>query len=131
MPNVQSKNIIYNTNYVCSYMDSDVFIETDNITDSQREFVRDCIYRQDILNVFYLEDFDDEKINFYIEKIHILLKENISFNKIFVTLGEGDSLVGLMMLFSYDYFHLSHPFLSECIKTSNVNTTELEKIIFA
>ena len=131
MPNVQSKNIIYNTNYVCSYMDSDVFIETDNITDSQREFVRDCIYRQDILNVFYLEDFDEEKINFYIEKIHILLKDNMSFNKIFVTLGQGESLVGLMMLFSYDYFHLSHPFLSECIKTSNVNTTELEKIIFA
>jgi hypothetical protein len=112
-------------------MDSDVFIETDNITDSQREFVRDCIYRQDILNVFYMEDFDDDKINFYIEKLHIILKANMSFDKIFVTLGEGDSLVGLMMLFSYDYFHISHPFISECIKTSNVNTMELEKIIFA
>jgi len=47
---------LYNTAYVVSYMDSDVFIETDEVNDSEKAFILSCIYRQDLLNIFGLDE---------------------------------------------------------------------------
>ena len=133
MSNSHSKyvNVKYNTKYVCSYLDSDVFIETDNISDDDRDFIRNCIYRQDMLNIFELDDFEPVAINASIESIYELIKYNSKFDEIINHVGDGDGLMGLTILFSYDYMHLTHPCICKYIETTEVNTTELEKIILS
>jgi hypothetical protein len=131
MSNSHSKYVKYNTNYVCSYLDSDVFIETDNVSDDDRDFIRNCIYRQDMLNIFELDDFEPVAINSSIESIYELIKYNLKFDEIIKHVGDGDGLMGLTILFSYDYLYLTHPCICKYIETQEVNTTELEKIILS
>ena len=129
MSNSNTKGVKYNTKYVCSYLDSDVFIETDEINDDERDFIRNCIYRQDMLNIFELNDFEPDVINSSIETIYDLIKYNSKFDDIIKYMGEGDGLMGLTILFSYDYLHLIHPCICQYIETHDANTTELEKIM--
>ena len=128
---VNSKGVKYNAKYVCTYMDSNVFIETDEISDHERDFIRNCIYRQDILNIFELDDFEPDVINASIETIYDLIRYNSKFDNIIKYMGNGDGLMGLTLLFSFDYLHLTHPCICEYIETSNANTSELEKIIYS
>ena len=131
MSNVNKEYVKYNTKYVCSYLDSDVFIETDEINDDERDFIRNCIYRQDMLNIFDLDDFQPDAINESIETIYGLIRYNSKLDDIIKYVGEGDGLMGLTILFSYDYLHLTHPCICQYIETHDANTTELEKIMLS
>ena len=48
---------MYNTKVVCTYHTDEVFLETDQITDEERYFVRDAIYRQEVLDILGMEDY--------------------------------------------------------------------------
>jgi hypothetical protein len=56
----------------CTYHTADVFLETDQITEEEKDFIRNCIYRQELLNLFDLEEFDQKKIT---DKIQLLYEE--------------------------------------------------------
>jgi hypothetical protein len=134
----------YNTKYVCSYNDSDVFLdsELEILNDYEKNFVRDALYRRDLCNIFNIEDqcFDEKIIT---NMINALFK-NINgeqflescitkiSNKI---LCSSDLELGFMMLFSFDYLYLSHPCICEFIETGKISETnnsliELKKILF-
>ena len=134
---------VYNTKYVCSYNDSDVFLESELkiLNDDEKNFVRDALYRRDLCNIFNIEDqcFDEKIIT---NMISDLLKKingekflescitKIS-NKI---LCSSDLELGFMMLFSFDYLYLSHPCICEFIETGKISETnnsliELKKIL--
>ena len=49
---------MYNTKFVCTYNTPDVFSVDDNISDDEKKFVRDVIYRQELLNILGMEDFN-------------------------------------------------------------------------
>jgi hypothetical protein len=60
----------YNTKYLCSYNDSDIFLqsEIEILNDTEKQFVRDALYRRDICNIFNIHDqcFDEKKnFNYY------------------------------------------------------------------
>lgn len=140
MSSNQNPNVLYNTAYVISYMDSDVFIETDEVNDAEKTFIRSCIYRQDLLNIFGLEEFVDKTINNKISRLLKLLRYHSDLYDCMLiaakAMSEEDALSGLIILFSFDYLHLSHPCICDYIKTGNIAQekldqlkTELDKII--
>ena len=51
---------MYNTNVVCTYNTPEVFLETDNVTDREKTFIRDTIYRQELLDIFELEEYNEK-----------------------------------------------------------------------
>ena len=133
---------LYNIAYVVSYMDSDVFIETDEVNDSEKAFILNCIYRQDLLNIFGLEEFVETTINTKITKLFKLLRYHIDLLDCMLIAAkatdEDDALTGLMILFSFDYLHLAHPCICEYIDKGRITPeklnklkTELDKIISA
>ena len=135
-------NVLYNTAYVVSYMDSDVFLETDEVNSSEKEFILSCIYRQDLLNIFGLEEFVETTINTKITKLFKLLKYHSDLYDCMLiaakATNDDDALSGLMILFSFDYLYLAHPCICEYIDTGRINQekldqlkTELDKIISA
>ena len=125
-------NVLYNTKYVVSYMDSDVFLETDEVNASEKEFILNCIYRQDLLNVFGLEEFVETTINNKISKLLKLLKFHIGFCDCMLiaakATNEDDALSGLMILFSFDYLHLAHPCICEYIESGKIIPEKLDKL---
>ena len=133
---------MYNTQVVCTYNTPEVFLETDNINDDEKAFVRDTIYRQellDILNIDYVNDDNDndEKINNEINELYKRVKYCEQLTKCMLKLAgkymATNEEFGLMLLFSYDYLYLTHICICEFIETgeiSNENITNLEKAIF-
>ena len=124
---------LYNTAYVISYMDSDVFLETDEVNESEKTFVLSCIYRQDLLNIFGLEDFVEKTINNKIKNLFKLLKyHNGVYDCMLMaskSMGETeDALTGLIILFSFDYLHLVHPCICEYVEMGRIQIDKLDNL---
>jgi hypothetical protein len=134
---------MYNTKYVCSYNDSDVFLESEIeiLNDDEKQFVRDALYRRDLCNIFKIDDeYFDEKL---ITNIITALYSNINgekflescITKVSSIFFSNDLELGFLILFSFDYLYLVHPCISEFIESGKISETnnsliKLKKILF-
>jgi hypothetical protein len=124
---------LYNTKYVTSYMDPDVFLETDEVNASEKEFILNCIYRQDLLNIFGLDDFVDTEINQKIAKLLKLLNQHNELHECMLVAsknlcGTEDEMSGLMVLFSFDYLYLTHPCICEYLLTNTIQQRTIDQL---
>jgi hypothetical protein len=122
---------MYNIEYVCSYMDDDVFVETDNVNDAEKEFIRHCIYRQDLLNLFQLEIFDENVLNKNIDKIYDKIKHNPDIVKCVTTIGEQlgvDNDTSFMILYSFDYMYLTHTCVCELLNIGEISSKSINQL---
>ena len=137
---------MYNTKVECTYNTPEVFLETDNISDDEKVFVRNIIYRQELLNVLDIDnenDYEDneEKISEAIKELYSKLKDCEKMTKCMVKVTEkhmnvgkymtGGEELGMMLLFSYDYMYLTHICISEFIETGDINEENIRKLMKA
>ena len=138
---------MYNTKVECTYNTPEVFLETDNITDDEKTFIRNIIYRQELLNVLDIDyenndEDNEEKISEAIKDLYNRVKDSTCLRKCMVKVVEkhmnvgkymtGGEELGMMLLFSYDYMYLTHICISEFIETGNIdhdNISKLEKAL--
>lgn len=123
---------MYNTKIVCTYHTPDVFLATDEITLSDMEFVRDTIYRQELLDIFAIEEFSTDEMNRAIHKLYESLKECAELRACMRKLAERVMSVeeeyGLMILFAYEFMHLTHICVSEYLETGKISQTNLSTL---
>lgn len=112
----------YNTNYLCTYHSPDVFLESEvnSLSEQDKEFIRNALYRNDILHIFDIDDFDETILNKKIHELYEIIKEDENLVNIMKTYSEEitgsvDYEIGLIIMFSYDYLHLTHPIISTFI----------------
>ena len=116
---------MYNTKVMCTYNTSEVFLESDEINDSEKEFIRDSLYRQELLNILGMDEFNEDQMNKAIHKLYeriescILLKECMT--KLAGHFMSEDLELGLMILYSYDYMYLTHTCVSEYLESGQVS----------
>ena len=67
---------MYNTKFVCTYNTSDVFSVDDIITDTDKEFIRNVLYRQELLNILGMEEFNDIEMGTAIHELYKKISEN-------------------------------------------------------
>ena len=86
-------------------------------SDEEKEIMKEKLYKEDLLKVFELDDFDEIKINEKIFALHSEFKEVNELNSICKLLSEyvGDkhNEFGFMILFSIDYFYLMYEFMKK------------------
>ena len=135
---------MYNTKVECTYNTPEVFLETDNITDDEKSFIRNIIYRQELLNVLDIDyenndEDNEEKISEAIKDLYNRVKDSTCLRKCMVkvvqkhmNLGKymtSDEELGMMLLFSYDYMYLTHICISEFIETGDINEENIRKLV--
>ena len=133
----------YNTKYVCSYNDSDVFLESELeiLNNHEKQFVRDALYRRDLCNIFKIDDqcFDEKSITNIISTLYSSINGEkfleSCITKVSNIFFSNDLELGFLILFSFDYLHLLHPCISEYIETGKINDSngsliELKKMLF-
>jgi hypothetical protein len=127
---------MYNSKYICKYNSEDVFLESDKVMDSEKEFIRDTLYKEDLLNIFGISDYNEEQMNILMHKLYERIRNNAELSccmkSVAGFLMSTDEELGLMILFSYDYLYLSHICISEFLekgKISEYNIQNLKKII--
>ena len=123
---------MYNTKIKCTYNTLDIFSDSDNITDFDKHFVRDAIYRQEFLNIFYIQEYNEKLINQAFYNLHEIIKQNKQFKEIINLFAchfrSIDEIFGLMILFSYDFMYLTHICICEFIETGIINETNIFKL---
>jgi hypothetical protein len=128
---------MYNTKVICSYHSDDVFLETDQITDEEKYFVRDAIYRQEVLDILGMEDYNENEM---VRTVHELNEKVQSCDelkecalKLTGNFMSEDTEFGLMLLFAFDYMHLTHICISEYLETGKIseqNIANLREAVF-
>jgi hypothetical protein len=122
---------MYNINYTCIYNKKDIFLkeEEETLSEYDKDDVRDELYRQDFLNIFGLEEYDDKLIDAEIAKLYERIKEcdyleNCIINAAVKFLTE-DKLIGLMVLHSFCYLDASHKCISEFLETGLISNENM------
>lgn len=123
---------MYNTKVACSYNTVDVFLETDNITASEMDFVRDALYRQELLDILELEEYDEELMSAAIHDLYEKVKESPELRKCMVKTAKrlmtADEEFGLLVLFAYDYMYLTHACICEYLETGKISKTSMDSL---
>ena len=120
---------MYDTKFVCTYHTPEVFLDTDIVSEDEKEFIRNTIYRQELLYILGMDEYNETKINTAMNTIYNKAKENDELKKCMNKLAgqfmRADEDFGLMLLFSYDYMYLTHICISELFETGKIDETSL------
>jgi len=129
---------MYNTKYECRYYKDDVILPDDKVSLEEEEYIRDILYQEDCLNIFSINDREniDEDNSKLISKAIYNLYEKIKDSdvlKIFMLKAAGniiseDLLLGLCILYSYDYMHLIHECVSEYLDTGFISLESIDRM---
>ena len=125
---------MYNTKYVCQYNSPDVFLDTDEINEETKDQIRNILYRNDLLYIFNIEDFDEQIIGKAMDELYEKVKKNNQFYKLLQrvsnkTIGHSvNDEIGLLFLYSFDYLYVSHICISEFLETGEFSETNIEKL---
>lgn len=138
---------MYNTSYECRYYKDTVFLDTDNINEDEKDYVRNILYREDLLNIFTInydgstEDFDDEivddlgkmidKLDIFINNLYnktndIKLKECMKMAASLVMSDKEET--GLFILYSYDFMYLTHKCVCEYLLTHTISDINIQNL---
>jgi hypothetical protein len=128
---------MYNTKFVCTYNTPEVFSDDDNVDENEKDFIRNTIYRQELLDILNIDDFNEDEMNKTIHDLYIILKDCNELKECMSRLAghfmSTDQELGLMIMFSYDYMYQSHICISEFLETGKIedkNIWKMKSIIF-
>ena len=122
---------MYNTKYECRYHRDDIFLETDDVTDYEKEYIRDILYKEDLINIFNIDNNDNfEELNYILSEINVKVKDYEPLNQIMkktasILLSENTEL-GLYILFSYDYMYITHKCVSEYLDMGSLSEENIK-----
>jgi len=123
---------MYNTKYECRYHLDTVFLNTDQVNDDEKQYIRDCLYREDLLNIFCITEYNDEVINACIQDLYKRVIRNNDIKECSLSLAgqylNQDYEFGLIILFAYDYMHLSHICISEFLENGTISKDNIDKL---
>jgi hypothetical protein len=128
---------MYNTKIICTYNSPDIFLESDQATDSEKEFVRDAIYRQELLNILGMDEFNEKEMDRAIHELYEKLQSCPELKECMMKLASNfmstDEELGLMILFAYDFMYLTHDCVRDFLeegKISEQNLIKLKSIVY-
>jgi len=125
---------MYNTKVVCTYhKDDEIFLPTDNISEEEKDLIRDSIYRQEFLNIFELEDFDENKLAESMHELFEKIKEckhlNECLEKAAAQFMATDKEFGLQILFSFDFMYLTHICICEYLEKNEISEISISNLL--
>ena len=129
--------MVYNTKHSCTYNSPDIILETDNITDTDTDFVKNALYRNDLLYIFDLDEFNEKNIIIQIQELYEKLKnhpeillciQKLAFNNMNITNNVIDLEFGFILLFSYELLYIIHPCICDFLETGKISILNIQKI---
>ena len=129
---------MYNTKVVCTYNTPEVFLDSDNVTENEKDFIRNAIYRQELLNILGLDEYKEDQLVIAIGELYEKLKDCVELKECMNQAAEKFMIkcstdFGLMLLYAYDYMYLTHNCISEFIETGKIsqnNILQLKTVLF-
>ena len=122
----------YNTKHICIYNSDEVFLVSDKISENEKKFVRDVLYRNDILYIFDLDEYDENIVNEMIFNLYKKLEQNKNFKNIIEIISNkfcvNPNEESLIILYSYDFLYLTHKCVSDLLENNEICKDSLNKL---
>jgi hypothetical protein len=105
---------MYNVNYTCIYNKTDIFLkeEEDNLSEDDKDDIRDELYRNDMLHILDANDIENNNVD---KELHNLYERIKSCDFLVECMTElagrwisEDKEFGLLILYSFDYMYAMH-----------------------
>ena len=123
---------MYDLTYSCRYHREDVFLETDGANDYEKEFIRDYLYKEDLLEVFNIENGDISLLEKSIDDLYNEIKECAELNEVLLSVASThnsiDPTIGLCVLYSFDFMNFTHICVSEYIKNKTIKVENIASL---
>jgi len=122
---------MYNIEYECRYHKDDVFLETDNVTNDEKDYIRNILYREDLFNILDMNDTDEIECldglicELYKKLIHCTELRECMSKAAAKIISENEEL-GLCILFSYDFLYITHICICEYLETGKICNDKIE-----
>ncbi len=123
---------MYDTKFECRYHKEDVFLETDKVNDYEKSFIRDILYKEDLLNIFSIDYYDDDFETFsnIIPELYSKIKECLPLTECMTRMAakvmSEDLQTGLCILYSYDYMYITHKCVSEYLESGSLSEENMK-----
>jgi len=117
---------MYNTKFVCRYYKEDVFLDTDDVTEYEISFIRNYLYKEDLLNIFTIDYSDNQEVfENSIYELYEKIKDSEFLKELMKKASSilflSDIKYGLCILYSYDYMYMTHKCVSDYLDTGNIS----------
>jgi hypothetical protein len=123
---------MYNTKAICTYNSPEVFLDTDNVNNEEKDLIRETLYKAEILDILGIEDFDEKIINIVMHDLYQKLENCKELKECMTKLANKflseDLELGLILLFAYDYLYLSHICICEYLETGNISENNINNL---
>ena len=125
---------MYNTKYICTYNDSDIFLESEKnqLNNDEKEFVTNALYRTDLLNIFGVEEFNEDVFYEIISDLYSKIYNNSELSMLMERLASRymsiDKELGLMILYSFDFLFLTHPCVCDFLETGKISEDNINSL---
>jgi hypothetical protein len=122
---------MYNTKYICTYNDSDIFLESEKnqLNNHEKEFVTNALYRTDLLNIFGVEEFNEDVFYEIISELYTKIYNNSELSMLMERLASRymsiDKEFGLMILYSFDFLYLTHPCVCDLLEKGKISDNNI------
>lgn len=122
---------MYNTKYECRYHKDNVFLDTDEVTDNEKDYIRNILYSEDLSNILNIDDtygfdnFDAIISDIYKQLMHSNELRECMRQAAATIISENEE-VGLCLLFSYDSLFITHTCICEYLETSEIGNGKIQ-----
>jgi hypothetical protein len=124
---------MYNDKHECMY-NYDVPIP--EISEQEKYLIQHKLYKQDILSIFGLDEFDETELNINVHKLYERITPNEKLTSLALKAAalvmSMDQELGFLVLFSFDYLYVTHDCMKDFLKSGSIsdkNMSRLEQLI--
>ena len=124
----------YNSTFICTYNYYDPSLNHVKSVDGHVVNLDDCVdledcadivYKSEMLQIFNLQEYNDDVIYNIIIEIYALLKDHTELKECMKKVAEvylsEDLEIGFFGLFAYNYFFLTHRCIGEFMKSGKIS----------
>jgi hypothetical protein len=131
---MKNETKFYNTKYECRYYKEDVILPDDNVTNDEIEYIRNILYQEDFLSIFFIdnEENDINVLSNVVYELYEKIKDNdilkMFMDKAASKIMTEELQLGLCLLYSYDYMYLTHKCVSEYLNTGFISLDSIDNL---
>ena len=124
---------MYNGDHICMY---NYEVSLPEISEHEQYLIQHKLYKQDILSIFFLDEFDETQLNKNIHQLYEHLNHQEKLKRVSLKAAalvmSMDKEIGFLVLFSFDYLYATHACICDIFKSgtiSNKNMNRLEELV--
>ena len=120
---------MYNVDHVCVY---NYDVSLPEISEHEKYIMQHKLYKQDILSIFCLDEFNETQLNIQIHQLYQDLNPNdelkIILHKAASLVMSTDEEIGFLALFSFDYLYVTHDCMKDFLKSGSISFKNMYRL---